>query len=90
VKKAVCGYSLFNFQYICFHLLEGGDSLNKIFATLLVIVVLVNIIMSVVLYQQSVLLDKQNHIISNLDVKLEDIDEAIEEDIMPLLKEEKN
>lgn len=68
-------------------LLEGGVRLNKKLTTVLVAVVLVNIIMSVVLFRQSVMLDKQNHIISNLDVKLEDIDEAIEDDIIPLLKE---
>ncbi|TYS89982.1 hypothetical protein [Rossellomorea aquimaris] len=58
---------------------------QKIQTTLLLIIL---IIMAIVVFRQNVLLTEQNHLISNLEVKIEDLDDAIEEQIIPALEDE--
>jgi len=54
---------------------------------ILILVILVNAIMGILLFQQSAKLTEYEHIISNLEVKIEDLDDAIEEDVVPRLEE---
>ncbi|MGM0828968.1 MAG: hypothetical protein ACQEU4_12140 [Bacillota bacterium] len=58
---------------------------QKIQTTLLLIIL---IIMAIVVFRQNVLLTKQNHLISNLEVKIEDLDDAIVEQVIPALEDE--
>lgn len=59
------------------------DFIKKIPVWLLVITL---ICMAVILFRQSVILTEQRHLISILEVKLEDIDESLEEDVVPRLE----
>jgi hypothetical protein len=58
---------------------------QKIQTTLLLIIL---IIMAIVVFRQNVLLTEQNHLISNLEVKVEDLDDAIVEQVIPALEDE--
>jgi hypothetical protein len=58
---------------------------KNIQTTLLIITL---IIMGVVIFRQNVLLTEQNHLISNLEVKIEDLDDAIVEQVIPALEDE--
>lgn len=54
---------------------------------ILVIVLLVNVVMGIVLFQQSAKLAEYEHIITNLEGRMEDLDDAIEEKVVPRLEE---
>ncbi|MDX8344507.1 hypothetical protein [Rossellomorea sp. YZS02] len=58
---------------------------QKIQTTLLLITL---IIMAIVIFRQNVLLTEQNHLISTLEVRIEDLDDAIVEQIIPALEDE--
>jgi hypothetical protein len=44
--------------------------------------------MAIVIFRQNVLLTEQNQLISILEVQIEDLDDAIEEQIIPALEDE--
>lgn len=52
---------------------------------ILIMVLLANVILGIVLFQQSATLNKNEHIISNLESRMEDLDDAIEGDVIPRL-----
>jgi hypothetical protein len=54
--------------------------------TTLLLVIL--IIMAILIFRQNVLLTEQNQLISILEVQIEDLDDAIEEQIIPALEDE--
>jgi hypothetical protein len=58
---------------------------KKIQTTLLLVIL---IIMAIVIFRQNVLLTEQNQLISILEVQIEDLDDAIEEQIIPALEDE--
>jgi ABC-type uncharacterized transport system fused permease/ATPase subunit len=58
---------------------------QKIQTALLLIIL---IIMAIVIFRQNVLLTEQNHLISILEYQIQDLDEAIEEQIIPALEDE--
>ena len=61
--------------------------MKKPYNLILIFVLMVNVIMGILLFQQSAKLTKYEHIISNLEVRMEDLDDAIEEDVVPRLEE---
>ena len=61
--------------------------MKKPYNLILIFVLMVNVIMGILLFQQSAKLTKYQHIISNLEVRMEDLDDAIEEDVVPRLEE---
>ncbi|MFB4166851.1 hypothetical protein [Virgibacillus sp. JSM 102003] len=60
--------------------------MKKPYNIILILVLLVNVIMGIVLFQQSAKLTKYEHIISNLEYRMEDLDDAIEGDVVPRLE----
>ncbi|OEH94522.1 hypothetical protein [Bacillus solimangrovi] len=64
--------------------------MNKLYKIILILVLLSNVIMGIALFQQSAKLTKFEHIISNLEVRMEDLDDAIEGDVVPRLKKMMN
>lgn len=53
---------------------------------LLLLVFILNLVMIITLYQQNIKLEKYEHLITNMEVKLEDLDDAVEDQIIPLLE----
>jgi hypothetical protein len=61
--------------------------MKKPYNIILILILLSNVIMGIVLFQQSAKLTEFEHIFSNLEVRMEDLDDAHETDIVPRLKE---
>ncbi len=54
---------------------------------ILILVLLSNVILGIVLFQQSAKLTEYERIISALDIRMGDLDDAIEADVVPRLEE---
>jgi regulatory protein YycI of two-component signal transduction system YycFG len=61
--------------------------MQKPYNIILILILLANVIMGMVLFQQSAQLTEYARIISSLEVRMEDLDDAIEVDVLPRLKE---
>ncbi|MCG1029395.1 hypothetical protein J5S49_13945 [Virgibacillus halodenitrificans] len=61
--------------------------MKKPYNIILILILLANVIMGIVLFQQSVKLTEFEHILSNFEGRMEDLDDAHETDIVPRLKE---
>lgn len=61
--------------------------MKKPYNIILILILLVNVIMGIMLFQQSAKLTEFEHILSNLEVRMEDLDDAHETDIVPRLQE---
>jgi hypothetical protein len=64
--------------------------MNKPFNIILILVFILNIVMGIALFQQNTLLDEYKSKISNLEIKVEDLDGVVKEQIVPGLKEISN
>jgi regulatory protein YycI of two-component signal transduction system YycFG len=59
---------------------------KKTYNGIIILILIVNVVMGIVLFQQSVKLTKLELILSTIDAKMEDLDDAHEEDIIPRLE----
>jgi hypothetical protein len=64
-----------------------GGIMEKIYYIVLILILIINLVMAVVLFKQNLLLNEYKHKISILEVRMEDIDDAIEQDVVPRLQE---
>ncbi|WP_421385301.1 hypothetical protein ACOJQI_11215 [Bacillus salacetis] len=66
--------------------------MEKLYKVILILVLLMNVIMGIVVFQLSAKLTIYEHIISHVAAQVEDVDDAMEEDVVPrlekILKEE--
>ncbi|MBD1221922.1 hypothetical protein [Virgibacillus halodenitrificans] len=60
--------------------------MKKTYNGIIILILIVNVVMGIVLFQQSVKLTKLELILSTIDAKMEDLDDAHEEDIIPRLE----
>ena len=61
--------------------------MKKPYNIILILILLANVIMGIMLFQQSVKLTEFEHILTNLEGRMGDLDDAHETDIVPRLKE---
>ncbi|WP_226669709.1 hypothetical protein [Metabacillus litoralis] len=61
--------------------------MKKPYNIIFILILLANVIMGIKLFQQSAQLTEFEHILSNLEVRMEDLDDAHETDIVPRLDE---
>jgi regulatory protein YycI of two-component signal transduction system YycFG len=61
--------------------------MKKPYNIIFILILLANVIMGIMLFQQSAQLTEFEHILSNLEVRMEDLDDAHETDIVPRLEE---
>lgn len=62
--------------------------MKKLSNILLLLILIFNLVMVITLYYQNKQLGKYEQLITNMEVKLEDLDDAIEEQVIPLLEKE--
>jgi hypothetical protein len=60
--------------------------MKKTYYFVLFSVLSINVVMAVVLLKQNSLLNEYKHKIANLEVRMEDLDDAIENDVVPRLE----
>ncbi|AIF45254.1 hypothetical protein [Virgibacillus sp. SK37] len=61
--------------------------MKKTYNGIIILILIVNVVMGIVLFQQSVKLTKFELILTTIDAKMEDLDDAHEEDIVARLEE---
>jgi len=64
--------------------------MEKPYNIILILIMLANVIMGVILFQQSAQLTKYEQVITNLEVNIEDLNDIIEGQVVPDLSEIKN
>jgi len=64
--------------------------MKKPYNIILILILLANVTMGIVLFQQSTKLTEYEHVISNLEVTIEDLDDIIEGKVVPELREIKD
>jgi hypothetical protein len=60
--------------------------MKKTYYLVLFIVLTINVVTAVVILKQNSLLNEYKHKITNLEVRMEDLDDAVENDVVPRLQ----